>query len=239
MKKLLALLTLLSSHTVYAEPLTIDECQSKYYAKSISPNETIAVRYSAAKAYKTCLINAKASAGAGFLSSDLDPQIKAADDVEQSLKGKNQFMGQNFGIGFAVSFTDTTIVNDASVVNGKVVANSTIDKEARVLLEFHTHIACNDSGKNGDFGCGPFAAIATTQQDVIGGVGLGWLWSWRNKSSNDGSGFSLGIGAILDNDVKDLATGFSVGNNLPTGETEIRYSSESRVSYLLFITNTF
>ena len=202
-------------------------------------NESLSIseRLESAKQYRTCIATENADdAQELFLFKSTPTAVDAQEQVE-SLEGKKSFLGQNFGIGFGVSFYDDEIVDDADIVNGVVVAKSKKREEARVLLEFHTLTAC----KNGkaDFGCGPFAAIAAKENDVLGGIGLGWLWSWRNKSKNDGSGFSIGLGAIVDNDVRDLASGFKVGEAPPDGETSVRYTDETKVSYLLFISNTF
>lgn len=206
-------------------------------AKAQDESETISSRLDAAKQYRTCIANENANGAQALFLFKSTPMAVDAEEQVQSLEGKKSFLGQNFGVGFGVSFYDDEIVDDADVVNGIVVAKSKKREEARVLLEFHTLIAC----KNGkaDFGCGPFAAIAAKNNDILGGVGLGWLWSWRNKAKTDGSGFSIGIGAIVDNDVRDLADGFKVGEALPDGETAVRYTDETKASYLLFISNTF
>jgi len=230
-----ALIVLMAIYPVMSKA---DDCQN-YYIVAQDTNIKLDIRYDAAKKLKACLINTLANKSESAVAIQLSPEIKLAEDITADLQGKTEFMGQNFGVGFAVSFTNGTIVDDAAVVNGVVVAKSKRNKEARVLLEFHSLVACTNNGTNTDFGCGPFAALATTQADVIGGVGVGWLWSWRNKAKTDGSGFSIGVGAMLDNNVRRLADGFSVGTPPPTGETDVRYINESRNSYLLFLTNTF
>lgn len=202
-------------------------------------SQTIDKRLEAAKRYKACLINESVRSPQEMLMVKSAPPVEQANSQIQDLSGKQKFLGQNFGIGFGVSFYNGEIVDDADVVNGIVVAKSRKREEARVLLEFHSLIACNKGGTTADFGCGPFAAIAAKDNDVLGGVGLGWLWSWRNKSANDGSGFSIGVGAIVDNNVKDLASGFKVGSAPPNGETAVRYTEKTNVSYLLFISNNF
>lgn len=64
------------------------------------------------------------------------------------------------------------------------------------------------------------------------------MYGFKAKPS-DPDGFSIGIGAILDADVKDLADGFKENQPVPEGETIIRYKSESRWSALIFFTRTF
>lgn len=216
-----------------------NECS---YLNSIAQDKSRKVdeRYEAAKQYKSCLFSiANPENSQEIFAIKSTPFVQEAEAQEEELGGVKKFLGQNFGVGFGVSFYDDEIVDDADVVNGIVVAKSRKREEARVLLEFHTLIACTNGGTSTDFGCGPFAAIAAKNDDILGGIGVGWLWSWRNKSSNDGAGFSIGIGAIVDNDVKDLADGFEVGSVPPNGETVVRYTDETKASYLLFISNTF
>jgi len=215
-----------------------DTCNT-YNSIAQDSTKTVDERHEAAKSYRSCLVKSMGATPQEMVIARSTAPVEEAKAQEEDLAGKKKFMGQNFGIGFAISFYDGDIVSDAEIVNGVVVAKSKKDKEARVLLEFHTLIACNKGRTNTDFGCGPFAALATKENDVLGGVGLGWLWSWRNKAASDGSGFSIGVGAILDNDVKDLADGFHVGKAPPNGETTIRYTSEPKTSWLLFMSNNF
>lgn len=202
-------------------------------------NLTIDDRLEAARKYRTCILLSDDRQSAEIYGLKSNPTTLEAQEQVEQLESQQSFLGQNFGVGFGVSFYDDEIVNDAEIVNGIVVAKSKRREEARVLLEFHTLIACSNGRKSGDFGCGPFAAIAAKDDEILGGVGLGWLWSWRNKNSDNGTGFSVGIGAIVDNDVRDLADGFRVGSAPPAGETSIRYTDETKVSYLLFVSNSF
>ena len=66
-----------------------------------------------------------------------------------------------------------------------------------------------------------------------------WTWGWKSKHPEKGSGFSVSIGAILDDDVKTLGEGFRANEPPPAGETAVRYETKARVSYLIFFTRTF
>jgi len=230
---------------IFFSDLAYGQSCGDFNGLAMDESKTIDARYEAAKNYKSCLANSMVPGAEppGAAAAPAAPlpafAMQEAENQEEELKGKKAFLGKNFGVGFGVSFYDNEIVDDADIVSGVVVAKSKKKEEARVLLEFHTLLACNDKGRSADFGCGPFVALAAKDDDVLGGVGLGWLWSWRDKTSKDGSGFSVGIGAIVDNDVKDLAKGFKVGSAPPVGETSIRYTDETKTSYLLFVSNNF
>jgi hypothetical protein len=214
-----------------------------------NPDNTLNVRLRSAKLVEICAIeklrNESAKPGIvsnqnSYLNNKLVDEIQAQDTaITNDLESSKNFMGINLGVGVAISFPDKKAVDDAEIVNDVVVATSKQSNEARVILEFHNLIACDDHGKNTDYGCGPFAAIATKGDDLLGGVGLGWLWSWKSSGKGSSSAFSIGVGAILDNDVKDLADGFKVGEAPPSGETKVRFTTESRTSYLIFVSNTF
>lgn len=223
---------------LFSSQVIASQCDS-FGLTAQNESETILKRLEVAEKYETCLFMENAKGLQEVYAFKSTPRATEVKNYKANLESQAEFMGQNFGIGFGISFHDKDLVDDAEVSNGVIVAKSQKKEEARVLLEFHTLIACNNGGRKGDFGCGPFAAIATKGDDILGGVGLGWLWSWRDVNSDNGSGFSIGIGAIVDNDIKDLADGFEVGAALPEGETAIRYTTESKVSYLLFISNTF
>ena len=49
----------------------------------------------------------------------------------------------------------------------------------------------------------------------------------------------MGIGAVLDADVTDLADGFVENQPPPGTETEVRFETESRWSAVIFVTRTF
>jgi hypothetical protein len=81
--------------------------------------------------------------------------------------------------------------------------------------------------------------VATDQDDVLAGVGLGFMFGWRTPQNTNGSGFSVGLGAILDANVKSLGDGFEENKPPPPGETSVRFEEKARWSALLFFTRTF
>jgi hypothetical protein len=105
-------------------------------------------------------------------------------------------------------------------------------------MEFHKYFWCNDNRKIGTKGCGPFVAVAATSDDLLSGVGMGLMYG-RKTSAQDSDGFSVGLGVLLDDSVKDLADGFSRNEAAPEGETAVRFETKARWSTLLFVTRTF
>jgi hypothetical protein len=87
------------------------------------------------------------------------------------------------------------------------------------------------------WGHGPFAAIQTDKDSTLGSFALGYMVGWR-KGDNDNS-FNLGVGLILDRDVKTLGDGIEANRPLPSGETTIRIKEESRRGLLVFTSFAF
>lgn len=168
-----------------------------------------------------------------LFKSDLEALEKADEEATAGLN----FMGIKFGVGLGFSVGSSKAIDNAVVVNGVIRATSSQKQQPRVVFEFHKYLWC---GKNapGLRGCGPFVAVASSDSKVLSGVGLGFMYGWRDVSTST-DGFSIGIGAMLDAKVKDLASGFEEDHLLPAGETEVRYHEKSRWSLIIFATKTF
>ncbi|MAI31661.1 MAG: hypothetical protein CMM07_08325 [Rhodopirellula sp.] len=197
----------------------------------------------------SCFRESQAGLSASLLSSNslnqklaLDEVVEAASEEakndDDETKSQIEFMGLSWGLGFGYSFSSDDAIDEAVLVDGVVRVKSNKKEQPRAILEFHKFIACNDGGKNGTRGCGPFVGVAATPDDLLSGVGFGWMFGFKAKPT-DPDGFSVGIGAILDADVKDLADGFEKNQAPPAGETSVRYETESRWSALIFVTRTF
>jgi hypothetical protein len=210
---------------------------------------TIYERDNVLKIIEGCIKSANAAASVSAIrKNDLNAKLAVdvallpeTEKIKKEIEGntsETEFMGLNWGLGFGYSFSDDEAIDDAEIVDGVVRVKSNKKDQPRVVLEFHKYLWCNDQAKNGTRGCGPFVAVAATQDDILSGVGMGFMYGFKAKPS-DPEGFSIGIGAILDADIKDLADGFKENQPVPTGETAIRYKSESRWSALIFFTRTF
>ena len=89
-------------------------------------------------------------------------------------------------------------------------------------------------------GHGPFVAVAATDDNVLAGIAAGWMWGWKDfRLPATDDAFTVGIGLILDDDIKDLADGFDEDKPLPEGETDIRFEEKARVGVVLLFTRSF
>lgn len=169
------------------------------------------------------------------LFQPLNNQVQKTMDKAQS---EVDFMGLNWGVGFGYSYGFDESIDDAEIVNGVVRVKSRKKEQARAVLEFHKYFWLNDGYKDGTQGCGPFVALAAKDDKLLSGVGIGIMYGKKAKAT-DSDGFSIGIGILLDNEVKDLADGFKENEEPPEGETSVRFEEKSRWSGLFFVTRTF
>lgn len=222
----------LSTSSIYAT-----ECKSEKDAANkarFSNKVDLKERIDTAKALENCELSALINSDkSNFQDNKMAYDLSKAQT--ENAKKDALFADNNFGIGFAISFPSKKTVDNADIVNDVVVASSIRKNQARVILEFHTleWYVTETSG------FGPFAALVSEEDNAISGIGLGVLWSKKSLAKDDNSAFSIGIGAILDNEVKDLADGFEVGKAPPTGETSVRYTTESQTSLMIFVSNNF
>lgn len=168
----------------------------------------------------------------------MQPLVDNAMSDEKAAASNTDFMGLNWGVGFGFSKSRDEAIDDAEIVNGIVRVKSSKKEQPRVVLEFHKYFWLNDEYKIGDRGLGPFVAVATTQSNLLSGVGVGLIYG-RKSNKTDSDGFSVGIGVILDGEVKDLASGFKADQAPPVGETVVRFENKARWSNILFVTRTF
>jgi hypothetical protein len=161
-------------------------------------------------------------------------EVQGGEDQTKGAKNNSSFMGLNWGLGVGVSLGFDETVSQASIINDQIVATETRRNEPRVVLEFHKYI---QSKRRNELilGHGPFVAVAATSQNVLSGVGFGWTFGFQT-SPRSTEGFTIGIGAILDADVKDLAAGFTLGEAPPAGETAVTFEEKARWSALIFVT---
>ncbi len=162
-----------------------------------------------------------------------------AADKSAAAQATANFMDLSWGLGFGYSFGRDDFLEEAQVVDGVIRVTKDKTDKARVLFETHRFLWCNKKETLKDRGCGPFGAVAATDSKLLSGVGVGFMYGRKSRDPKETEGFSVGIGFILDNDVKTLADGFEEGAALPAGESGIRYEEKSRWSTLLFITRTF
>lgn len=148
-----------------------------------------------------------------------------------------EFMGLNWGVGFGISVGFGDAIDDAEIVNGIVRVKSDKKQQPRAIFEFHHYFSCNRNHPLTQ-GCGPFLAVAATEDKLLSGVGIGFMYGLKAKEDSS-EGFSIGLGAILDGKVKNLGKGFKANEAPPSGETAVRFEEKARWSALLFVSRTF
>ncbi|MBT8096265.1 MAG: hypothetical protein KJO95_06030 [Gammaproteobacteria bacterium] len=168
----------------------------------------------------------------------MDIRVENAAEAKAAVLSEKEYLGLKWGVGAGFSFSFDDAIDSAEIVNGVVRVSVEKQNQPRVFLEFHKYFWCNDGGIDGTRGCGPFVAVAATGDDVLSGVAMGLMWGWKVKEA-DSDGFSIGVGAVLDANVRDLADGFEDGQPPPQGETTVRYETKSRWSGVVFVTRTF
>ena len=216
-------------------------------------------RYEAALAYSRCVEDKKlelygefgadlAKRGGSLYAADV-VRLATQDATEdaklglQATEGQKNFMGMNFGVGVGVSYSSKEWVNTATVQpDGTVLVTEQHKQLPRVILEAHYYGVCQkrlSACDDGTFGIGPFFGLAATG-DALDAFALGLMFGWKDSSAAaSGGGFSIGIGAVLDKNFKELAPGWADGQPAPGGQTTVPLVTSSRWSPLLFFTKTF
>lgn len=164
--------------------------------------------------------------------------------------------GAGLGITVAPNASDDQ-VDEAFVVDDKIVVTKQNTNAARMLFEFHqlftTNIFSGDGRKAARtqlaacetnplecpmYGVGPFMALQMSEDDLVASVGVGIMLGVRNDPRKNTS-FNFGIGLQWDSKVKQLADGFKEGQALPTGETEIRFKEKGEARLMFGISLGF
>ena len=154
----------------------------------------------------------------------------------------SKFYGLNWGIGFGFSIGRDDFIESAEIVDGVVRVTKDNTQQPRAVFEFHKYFGCKLgrlATESHMSGCGPFVAVAGSGDDLLSGVGLGLMYGLKSKDPGESDGFSIGIGAILDRDVKSLASGFTQDLAAPPGSSSVLLEEKSRWSWLVFVTRTF
>ena len=222
-------------------------------------------RYAAAQAFLRCVEDKRAALYTTYaapleaeltksnrnysptFAKDLAQQFVQADyeaaqaDLRAGSADSN-FMGTTFGVGVGVSFSKNDVTQADVAPDGTLRVTERQKQVPRAILEAHHYGICQkflESCRKGDFGVGPFFGLAMSSNE-LNAFALGIMFGWKDKASSaNGAGFSIGLGAVLDKAVSQLAPGFVEGQPLPAGETEPVFVTESKWSPLLFFTKTF
>lgn len=172
---------------------------------------------------------------------------------------RTDFFGHgDWGVGIGLVVNRGKLIPDASIVNGKVVANTTQTATTELMLAYHWYFAePENSGTptDGKLRCtitpfhaclGAFMALGegvgnTTSQSFPDLFALGLLLGWGNNddSSIESQPYNFGIGIGERFAVKTLADGFEPGKPAPNGETSVRYQTKDNIAYMIFFTYAF
>jgi hypothetical protein len=177
-----------------------------------------------------------------FLSREQLAALRlGVQDVAEDARGQIDFMDMSWGVGVGYSHGFDDIVDSAEIRDGVVRVTKDLTEQPRVVLEFHSYRWCHRKGTDGkpiETGCGPFAAVAASG-DQIAGVGAGWMYGWRTGTGEKAEGWSVGIGVILDSGGKELGPGYNEGQPPPDGAQDVFLKEKSVLSALIFFTRTF
>jgi hypothetical protein len=174
---------------------------------------------------------------------DVQELISLAETARAPFDREREFLGLNWGVGLGFGWSDKDRIEQAEIVNNLISVRKETTQQARVFLEYHWFPEQwqNNLGRTQSDRIvrahGPFIAVAARDDKILSGVGVGWMVGFRDESK--ANGFAVAAGAMLDNDVTTLADGFKEGQPPPTGQTEVKFKSESELSYVLFFTRTF
>jgi hypothetical protein len=176
---------------------------------------------------------------------------KAAFDAAVADKVKTQkteeaagkFGGLELGAGlsFTIDVGKRDRVTDAEVVNGIVRIKNADNSRARLMLESHYFFKPNAKLLGLDhqmWGIGPFVAIQGGSDNIIEAIGMGLMIGFRRLPTESKS-FNLGVGFVVDPNVKVLGDGIVRDKPLPAGETEIRFKEDSQAGIMVLASFTF
>lgn len=161
------------------------------------------------------------------------------------------------GLGITVAPDASERIDEAFLVDNKIVVTKENTNAARMMFEFHqlftTNVfsskgraaareqllACESNAINCPmFGIGPFMAVQMSEDDLVSSVGLGLMIGLRNDPRKETS-FNFGVGLQWDSKAKQLADGFKPGQGLPTGETQIRFKEKGEARLMFGISLGF
>lgn len=171
--------------------------------------------------------------------------INVASAADVPANGGKEFAGTHFGIGLTITQNNqediADRVEDAQIINGIVRVTKERNQVLRLMLETHYFFTPNISFFNlthaGTWGFGPFVGVQTGSDEIIDAIGGGMMIGFKRTGSNES--FNIGIGYVIDNNVKVLGNGFSPDQPPPAGETEVRFKEKTQGGVLLLVSFAF
>jgi hypothetical protein len=90
---------------------------------------------------------------------------------------------------------------------------------------FETHLFFTHEG-DPTWGYGPYVGVLSSTEDVIDAFSLGGMVGKR-KSVSDTASFNVGLGVVINPKTQVLGDGIEADQDLPTGETTVRFKTKS------------
>jgi hypothetical protein len=156
----------------------------------------------------------------------------------------SEFVGLKFGVGLSLTVDTGTQdrVESAEVVDGIVRVSKENDTTARIILESHYFFSSTTSpllgAAAGDWGVGPFVALQPGSDEIIEAIGLGVMVGFR-RAGDGVESWNLGVGIMVDPNVRVLGDGLNENEPLPGAETTVRFKEKSQVGVLVMTSFTF
>jgi len=187
---------------------------------------------------------------------------KAKKAAEKEAESRFLKFGFSFGLGVSVDLDGGDRVDEAVLdENGIVRVKKESNEVPRLFLETHYffegkqkyYVAggsecpagsitpCRDKRLPATWGHGPFVGIQSSDDEVLDAFALGWMFGFRRNgvTTTSDNSFNLGIGLLIDRQVKTLGDGIVANQPLPDGETEIRLKEESRLGAVVVASFSF
>jgi hypothetical protein len=196
-------------------------------------------------------------------AANTDREIASPEEVKKEQEAKKadsaladrDFAGFQLGVGLSLTLDsgERDRITDAQVINGIVRVTNQDNAVARMMFETHYFFTPRQcllglgSDKPGAKGCsllapdqwgwGPFIAVQPGEKEIIDAIGLGLMIGFRRPQRSDS--FNMGIGAIVNPNVRVLGDGIEPNRPLPTGETEIRFKEQEQWGTIFITSYTF
>jgi hypothetical protein len=146
------------------------------------------------------------------------------------------------GLSLTIDTGDHDRIDTATLVNGIVRVQEDSNVRARFMGEIHFALSCENGALivEGKKRCDPtersgglFLAVQPGSDNIIEGVGLGWMLRLPDKLFD--RALNIGLGVFVEENVQILGDGVVANQPLPAGETEIRFRNSDQTAVLFMV----
>jgi len=174
-----------------------------------------------------------------ILFSTIYPQFKLDTNDESPQKNQEQIktiFGFNFGYGIAATLNERNIksIDEAKIVNGKIMVTKLRNNYVKILLETHYLWPIYRD----KVGLGIFIATDlpnTSNNTFFNFLALGTIIAFKYPKKTNKS-FNIGIGAFIDTSFKTLPWGLHDGDNVPEGMNSLELVEKNISGYCIIFT---